>query len=64
MKLLSRAALLMLVLIPSALWAQPAGVNLIGKGLVDGTALDLSFIVPSPPPASTAEPCGHRNTVE
>jgi hypothetical protein len=42
MRTLSRAALLMLVLIPSALWAQPPGVTLVGKGLIDGHALDLS----------------------
>src|SRR5215468_1230061 len=41
MKQLIRA-LLILVLLPSAVWAQPAGVTLIGKGFVDGAALDLS----------------------
>src|SRR5215470_14500607 len=41
MKQLIRA-LLILVLLPSAVWAQPAGVTLIGKGFVNGAALDLS----------------------
>src|SRR5262245_7842281 len=42
MRKLSTATLLMLVLIPSVLWAQPPGVTLIGKGLIDGNSLDLS----------------------
>lgn len=42
MKQLSRAALLMFVVMTSTLLAQPPGITLIGKGLIDGNTLDLS----------------------